>query len=152
TLAAFSLAGLARPTLAQQQQNKDLVPWRGTATGTGSTFIIPVEPPIVVLQFTATGASNALGNSTTVGYCLMRVGADGTPLSVTDGIYAETAANGDAIHGSFSGLIRPSEKPGFVILEGIGLITGGRGRFVGATGHDLLRAETELATGKGSFS
>ncbi len=82
----------------------------------------------------------------------MRVGADGVPMSATDGIYAETTSSGDAIYGTFSGLIRASEKPGFITLEAVSLITGGKGRFAGATGHDRLRAESELATSKGSFS
>lgn len=152
TLAAVTFASLGCPVLAQEQTRTDLVPWRGTAAGTGSNFVIPVDPPIVVVQFTATGESNMLGPSTTVGYSLMRIGADGTPMSVTDGIYVEMAANGDAIYGTFSGLIRPSEKPGFITMEGISVITGGKGRFAGASGHDRLRAESELATGKGSFS
>jgi hypothetical protein len=151
-VAACSVAGSVRSALAQQQQSKDLVPWKGTATGTSSAFVIPVDPPIAVVQFTATGESSALGTATTVGYFLMRIGADGTPMAVTDGIYVETAANGDAIYGTFSGLVRPSEKPGHIALEAISLISGGKGRFAGASGHDLLRAETELATGKGSFS
>jgi hypothetical protein len=151
-VAALSLATLSRPVVAQEQPSRELVTWKGTAAGTSSAFIIPVDPPIVVVQFTATGESNMLGPSTTVGYFLMRVGADGLPLSATDGIYAETSAGGDAIYGTFSGLIRASEKPGFIVLEGVSLITGGKGRFAGAAGHDRLRSESELATGKGSFS
>jgi hypothetical protein len=149
---ALALACLSGPAVAQEQTRTDLVPWNGTAASTGTTFIIPADPPIAVVQFTAIGQSNMLGPSTTVGYFLMRLGADGTPLSVTDGMYVETAGNGDAIYGTFSGLIRPSEKPGFMILDGISVVTGGKGRFAGAAGHDRLRAETELATGKSTMS
>jgi len=106
----------------------------------------------MVVTYTAKVNDSVLGSATDTGHYLLRLGVDGTPLSVTDGVYTSTGANGDAIHGTFSGLVRPSEKPGFVVFEGVGFVTGGRGRFVGATGHDLTRSEIELATGKGSYS
>jgi hypothetical protein len=39
-----------------------------------------------------------------------------------------------------------------MILDGISVVTGGKGRFAGAAGHDRLLVESELATGKSTMS
>jgi hypothetical protein len=151
-VATLSLAGFSQPAAAQQTPSRELVPIRGAASGTTSTFVIPTDPPIALVTFTGSGEDNLLGPYTTAGYFVQRLSADGTPLSVTDGVAVATGTNGDAYYTSFSGLVRPSEKPGFVRLEGITLITGGKGRFAGAAGHDALQAEVELGGTQGSYT
>jgi hypothetical protein len=151
-LAAICLAGLSQPSAAQQQPSREMAPLRGAATGTSSTFVIPTDPPVAVAQGVFKGEDNGLGAFTTMLYGVWRLGADGTPLAITDGIFAATGANGDAYFGTWSALARPSEKPGIVNLEGITLITGGKGRFQGAAGQLVTRAEIDLASPNSSYT
>ena len=50
------------------------------------------------------------------------------------GTYEFTAANGDKVFADFTGLATPTATPGVLYIEEIGTITGGTGRFAGATG------------------
>jgi hypothetical protein len=149
-LAALVMVSLSATATAQAQADRNVVAWKGTFLegGSSTSFLLPVDPPIMVVTYTAKGNDSVLGSVTDTGYYLLRLGFDGTPLAVTNGVYTSIGANGDAIRGTFSGLVRPSEKPGFVISETVGFVTGGAGRFAGATGHDRSRIEVELATGK----
>jgi hypothetical protein len=151
-LAAALLLSLARPGLAQDSVKKDQVPAQGAATGTMSSLVLPMDPPIALLIWTGSGEDSVMGPFNIVGYFVHRLTADGLPLSVTDGTWVQTASNGDAIWGTTSALHRSTNKPGFISLEGVSIVTGGRGRFSGTVGHSTLRAETEVATGKSSYS
>jgi hypothetical protein len=152
-LAVLVMVGLVGAAIAQAQTDRNLLAWRGASTeGSNTSFLLPLDPPIVVVTYTAKVNDSLLGSATDTGFYLLRLGFDGLPLSVTDGVYTSTGANGDAIHGTFSGLVRPSQKPGILVSETVGFVTGGKGRFAGATGHDLTRSEIELATGKGGYS
>jgi hypothetical protein len=148
-LAAVAIVGLVGAAAGQAQTSKDLVPWRGTLTeGSQTAVLIPTDPPIMSVQYTAKGKDSLLGDITDVGHYFLRLSANGIPLAVTDGVFTSTGANGDAIQGTFSGIVRPSQKAGFLAFEFSGFITGGKGRFAGATGHDITRGELEVATGK----
>lgn len=151
-LAALAIVGFVGPAVAQAQTDKNLVPWRGTASATATTFMIPTEPPVLIVHYTGTGEENVLGSFSTAGYYVLRLGADGNPVSLTDVIWVQTAENGDALYGTASGIVRPSDRPGVLVIEGASLITGGKGRLAGATGHDTWRAEIELETGKNSLT
>jgi hypothetical protein len=152
-LAVLVLVGFVGPVTAQAQTDRNLVAWHGTSTeGNSTSFLLPLDPPIMVVTYTARVSDSVLGAATDTGSYLVRLGFDGSPLAVINGVYTSTGANGDALYGTFSGLVRPSEKPGFVVSETVGFVTGGRGRFAGATGHDVSRSEIELATGKGGYS
>jgi hypothetical protein len=142
TLAALALLGLAVPVGAQAPQ--DQVPFKVTGAGPTESFMIPVGPPILSWKDSIpTGDAPLLGQFTYVDHTIVHLGVDGKPVSCTDGIGAFTAANGDGIFLSFSGLIHPSPKPGLLLSEGIYTVTGGQGRFAGASGSGVVTMEID---------
>jgi hypothetical protein len=56
--------------------------------------------------------------------------ANGTAI----GSYEFTAANGDKVFATFSGVATPTATPGVLYIAETATITGGTGRFAGATG------------------
>jgi hypothetical protein len=73
------------------------------------------------------------------------------------GVIQLVAANGDVIDGSFVGRAEPTDTPNLTHVTELVTITGGTGRFQGATGGfkiDLLLDESNLPTGvtSGSFT
>jgi len=50
------------------------------------------------------------------------------------GSYEFTAANGDKVYAEFTGIATPTATPGVLYIEDTATITGGTGRFAGATG------------------
>ena len=63
------------------------------------------------------------------------------------------AANGDSLYGVGAGSGVPSDTPGYTLVTQFYAITGGTGRFAGATGHFTVTRLVNDATGvsKGSF-
>ena len=57
-----------------------------------------------------------------------------TPVSIQTGTLSLAAANGDEVHGTFTGQGSPADAAGFIRLSGTFTITGGAGRFGGASG------------------
>jgi hypothetical protein len=87
-------------------------------------------------------------------HCIDLTGPD--PLAFTDGLFTLTAADGDTVTGTYGGRLQPTVTPNLFYIDGTFLITGGTGRFAGASGGgaatgmtDLLTSEIELA---GHFS
>ena len=68
------------------------------------------------------------------------------------GVFRLVAANNDVIHGSFVGLGTPTEVPNVAHIVELVVITGGTGRFQGATGNLTLDRFVDLTTGKTSGS
>jgi hypothetical protein len=135
-LAALAMLGLARlcPVFAQQP-SRNLVPLKLSLTGPLTPrFVIPLEPEIRLGTFTADGTSDLLGAVKFVEANTVHVGADGKLLAVTDGKGVLTGANGDALFISYSGLVLPSQ----VDADFAFTVTGGRGRFLGATGSGVI--------------
>jgi len=74
-------------------------------------------------------------------------------LALTDGVVVITAANGDAIFIRYSGLARPPAVAGeFAEGEKAFTVTGGRGRFVGATGNGVIHDSVQGGPGNISFT
>jgi len=65
---------------------------------------------------------------------------------VIDGYTALLAPNGDAIYLAFSGLLRTAFQPGAIIQDMPCTITGGAGRFAGATGTGRIIVLLNLQT------
>ena len=65
-----------------------------------------------------------------------------------------TAANGDTVYGAFTGKGTPTPVPGVISVVETMTITGGTGRFNGATGGFICQRLLSQVTGKttGSFS
>jgi hypothetical protein len=119
------------------------VPFKGNFEGTQRST--PLQPPFAFVEGSATGNATHLGRFTvefphTVNFAT-RIG---------EGTFTFTAANGDTLTADFTGEAQPG--PIVSIVEH-GIVTGGTGRFAGATGSFTAQRQFDPATGttKGSF-
>jgi hypothetical protein len=69
------------------------------------------------------------------------------------GSYEFTAANGDTVYAEFTGIATPTAVPGVLYIEETATITGGTGRFAGATGSFTAERLYDMVAGTtiGSF-
>jgi hypothetical protein len=138
--AAVSLAGPAEAA----QPAPTLVPFTLTMTLPASgpmhpVFVIPVNPPIALGINEFAGTDPLLGQFSYIDYNIARFGVQGKPVSLTDGVGAFTAASGDALFVTFTALDRPPVAPFDINVEGAFTVTGGNGRFLGASGSGVTR-------------
>jgi len=130
----------ATPAVAGSQ-----VPFKGTVSGQ-----IPPDmgPPVpgsggCVFDFFVSNSGNAthLGSFT---------GTSNFIPNVCDGSYTGTfhwiAANGDSISGPFFGQLIPTATPGVFDNTETAIVTGGTGRFAGATGMFTLSGQVNFIT------
>jgi hypothetical protein len=145
---AVALAGLAGgPAPAQAQQpGGDKVAFKATVAGPVTPFfMIPFDPPIALASNTITGQSDLLGAVTFIVHDRINFGADGvTPVRATDGLAVMTAANGDALYMTFSGVYRILDTG--PVGDQISTIFGGKGRFLGAAGSGSWRGTLDVKT------
>jgi hypothetical protein len=59
-----------------------------------------------------------------------------------------TAANGDTVVGAYSGQVFPTADPNVITYEEVLVVTGGTGRFAGASGEFEVSGVANLATGE----
>jgi hypothetical protein len=143
-LTTLTLIGLTVPGMAQQPSTQNLVPFKAAAVVTTDSIMIPQTPPIVATRVAySNGQSDLLGAFTGIAHQINRLNTDGTRLSITDGTGVWTAANGDSIFVSYSGLY-PSVTPERVSFQKAIVITGGTGRFAGASGSGILNGVGDL--------
>jgi hypothetical protein len=122
------------------------VPFKGTFGGTG-TATAGGRCPVLTVEIRGTGNLTHMGLFTTdQSHCA----APPSP-AFTDGVFTLTAANGDQIHGTYSGEFVPLDPPLFTI-DGHFAITGGTGRFAGATGGGDASGVQNLVTGDATVS
>ena len=124
---------------------RELVPFRGEMSGTAT--ITPISPPIVSVLLETSGHANQLGSFTLV--------APHTVNQATltaSGTYTFTAADGSTLTATLSGTARVV-APGELSIAEEGVITGGTGRFEGATGTFSTQRTFFPGTGQthGSF-
>jgi hypothetical protein len=141
-LAAMSMiAVFASPALAREQ-----VPFKGS--------LAAVETD-VVQGGTLVVNGSGVGKATELGLFTMTFHAD-VDLSTFIGVgtITFTAANGDSLSASFIGQATPTPDPNIFMLQEVATITGGTGRFAGATGSFTVQRVINLSTGisSGSFS
>ena len=133
-LAAFTLLGLVGPVAAGQQ-----VPFHGSLAG---AFTISDSFPI------ATVSANLTGNATHLGRFTLalphEVDLSATPPSAI-GTFVFIAANGDMVFGTFTGVVDSAAPPVVHVTE-TATITGGTGRFVGATGSFTIERSLNVVT------
>jgi hypothetical protein len=118
---------------AAERQGPKLVPFRATAAG---TYQVQPPPPNVVITATGVGRATHLGrfdflirNTVTP----VATPAPGCIISSTETFTATlTAANGDTI--SLVGTGTSCQNPPTVGIVDVATVTGGTGRFEGATG------------------
>jgi hypothetical protein len=123
----------------------DQVPFRGTMSGTAT--ITPINPPIVSVLLETSGTASQLGRFTLEAPHIVN---QATLTAV--GTYLFTAADGSTLTASLSGSAS-LVAPGQLAIAETGTITGGTGRFDGATGSFSTERTFFPATGQtyGSF-
>lgn len=121
-LAVVGVLALAGPATAG-----GLVPFKGHLDG--DVTRTPISDTQVGIDIDAGGTATVLGQFTLEIPHLV----DLTTRTAT-GSYEFTAANGDTLTAEFTGQAGPSDIPGVVRIVEVATITGGTGRFAGATG------------------
>ena len=140
--AMFVTLALAGPAAAKKQ-----VPFHGSIQG---VEIDVVQPPATLLvDGSGTGIATHLGRFTATYEVTVDL-SDGSGIGSLQFI----AANGDSIFTELLGQGTPTETPGINRIVEINTITGGTGRFAGATGSFIVERLIDLTTGVsfGSFS
>lgn len=143
TMAALVAASVVAVAPARADQ---MVPFRGTWTGQTDSAEL-VAPDVVLVVASGSGQATHLGRFTMVSphyTYLATFGIEGTQIF--------TAANGDTITATIIGTLMPRPDGA---LEGTltGTITGGTGRFEGATGtYDFHIVATPIPTGFASVA
>jgi hypothetical protein len=139
-LAALAVLGLTGPAAAGDQ-----VPFKGSLDGV--VTITPLPPPFVSVLVNATGNATQLGQFTlAIPHTVNRANRTAT------GSYQFVAANGDTLTASFSGQATPTATPGVLYIEETATVTGGTGRFAGASGSFLSARLFNTITGRTSGS
>ncbi len=134
------LAGIALATAicGVSPASSQTLPFEGTREN-----VTPLSPPggrcvppffqtinIAPGALASTGTSNISNFEPTLSFCL----TSPPPTSIVDGQFTYTFEAGDTIFGTVTGNVATNETPGtFNTVENL-IITGGTGRFVGATG------------------
>jgi len=132
-------------TLAGPAAAGDQVTFRGRLQGT--VTVTPLDPPLASVLIEASGTATKLGRFTLeVPHLVNQATRTGT------GTYVFTAANGDTLTADFTGQATVV-SPGVITTHESAVITGGTGRFAGATGSFTADRTFYLATGStvGSF-
>jgi hypothetical protein len=124
---SFALAVLAVVGLAVSARAGEQVPFKGRLEG--DVTVTPLAPPLLRVDVEATGKATHLGKFT---LDIPHVVDPATRTAV--GSYEFTAANGDKVYAEFTGIATPTATPGVLYIEETATITGGTGRFAGATG------------------
>jgi hypothetical protein len=123
------------------------VPFKGSLQGVETTT--SVNPPFLTILGEWTGNANPLGPFTVENPHTVNLG-DMTGI----GSFAFTAANGDTVTADETGLAALTGTPGILFIVEQATITGGTGRFAGATGSFTVERLLDRATGvtTGSFA
>jgi hypothetical protein len=144
-LAVLAIVGLASPSPAGEQ-----VPFKGSFAG---DVTVAGAPPILSVLVEGAGTATHLGRFTVDIPHFVDV-----RTRTAIGTYEFTAANGDKVYAAFTGIATPTATPGVLYIEETATITGGTGRFAGATGgfsverwYDTV-AGTSVASFDGTIS
>jgi hypothetical protein len=120
-----------------------MVPFKATTTALSDHFVLPLAALLISARITGSGQADLLGPFTVTGQLLIHPGLAGSPSAITDGIQVFAAANGDALFISYSGLSHATATPDVIAGDQVFTITGGRGRFVGATGGGTMTSQSK---------
>jgi hypothetical protein len=139
-LTAVALLGLALPVGAQGVP-KDRVPFKATMKASSQLSFVPGNPARVSVQESGTGEATPLGAFTWVAHVVDDTDPEEQGLGIAEGVGTIAAANGDAVYVKFGFIRRPPLEPNLLRWESVWLVTGGKGRFAGATGSGVSRIE-----------
>lgn len=137
--ALIAAAALAL-TLAGPVSAGDQVPFSGNLAGTAT--ITPLGGPIVAVELDATGTATHLGKFKLEAPHIV----DQSTLTAV-GTFTLTAANGDTVTADLAGTARMVEPPNVIAITETATVTGGTGRFAGATGSIQVERMFNRATG-----
>ena len=137
-LALLAVLALAGPAAAERQGKQ--VPFRGRLEGLATAT--PLTPPFVAVTLEGEGHATQLGHFD-VSSSIVANEADGTAV----GTYEFTAANGDTLTADYTENITPTDVPGVFSDVITATITGGTGRFAGATGSFVSDRVADHVTG-----
>jgi hypothetical protein len=144
TLIATPTVGrVSSPAMAADKE----VPFRGRLEGRDS--ITQVDPLFLLSVMKGTGDGTELFRFTVLRMATVNL------LANTDiGSIAFTAANGDILIADYTGQASATETPGVLFVRETAFISGGTGRFAGATGSFIVTSSFNLATNltTGSFA
>ena len=125
--AQFALAVLAVMGLASSAAAGKQVPFEGDLDGIVTHT--PLDPAHDSVDVDATGNATHLGQfELDIPHVVDHT--NGTAI----GSYEFTAANGDSVFADFIGQATPTSTPGVLYIVETAIITGGTGRFAGASG------------------
>jgi hypothetical protein len=134
-LAVVVVLRLGGPAAAGEQ-----VPFNGSLDGDVTHTPVDAQTDAVLVE--ATGTANQLGRFTLdIPHLVNR------PTRTAAGSYEFTAANGDTVYADFTGLAAPTSTPGVLYIVEVATITGGTGRFAGATGSFITERWYDLIAG-----
>lgn len=126
-------------------------PAGGTCTLVGLAVLppLPGQPANVVRRQTAWVCQlRHLGRTTVTA---TEVGTAGASGSAVTGIAIYTAANGDQLFTTFSGTATFPNQQGIVTFSGAETVTGGTGRFAGASGSLTRTTSVSVLTRTGQY-
>jgi hypothetical protein len=138
--ALLAVLAVARPAAAGKQ-----VPFRGSFDATVERT--QVDPATVFVEVEGVGRGAHLGR-----FSVSAPHEVDAATRTAAGTYTFTAANGDTLTADFTGRAAPTETPGVLLIVEIATITGGTGRFAGASGsftverlYDMVDGTTEAS-------
>jgi len=141
-LACFAAVFISAPTPAAA---RDMVPFHATLSGY-------VETSEFLPPCTIHGHAIVFGNATHLG---AYTGTGELYQDVCNSTYIGSfhwfAANGDELAGTFEGYLTPTGTPGVFDNHETSDVTGGTGRFTGATGHWDSGGQVDFTTDPISF-
>ena len=139
-LACFAAVFISAPIPAAAG---DQVPFNGTVSGQIPSDLGPPDETGCVFDFLVSNSGYATQLGAFTGY------AEFIPnlcnLTYT-GFFHWIAANGDQISGPFSGYLTPTATPRVFDNHETAIVTGGTGRFTGATGLFTLTGQVNFIT------
>jgi hypothetical protein len=140
-LAVVAVLGLVGPAAAGDQ-----VPFEGKLDGDVTHASVDAQTDAVLVE--------ATGNATQLGRFVVSVPhLVNLPTRTAAGYYEFTAANGDTVYAEFTGQATPTATAGVISIKETATITGGTGRFAGASGSFVVERLYDRIAGTtvGSF-
>jgi hypothetical protein len=117
-----------------QQKAQDTVPFKiviASKSLKADEYVLPFDPPLDVSKTTGTGSNALLGQVTYIDHLFAQLAPDGSAVW-GEAIGVMSGANGDAVFFAYKGAVLGDPyRAGFVI-------TGGKGRFRGASGNGIM--------------
>jgi hypothetical protein len=138
-----TLVALAVPVTALADEGTRIKRFHGSDSG---TFVITPtnNPDVVFTEDVTTGTANkGIGRYTVVASEFVNLAT----LEITGGVWTITSRKG-TLTGTYAGAAAPTTDPAVITYHVTGPITGGTGRFAGASGTIVFDGVANLATGE----